>query len=1014
MRRLSFPVDSFHTCCVVPVFGFRLKWVVLRCWMLLFVINIAQAVFPQNSVLVPEIINFDKNVYDAGTQNRVIDQGSNGLMYFANNDGLLVYDGTYWKLYALPNRSIVRAVMVDGDRIYVGCQQDFGYFYFDDHGSMVYRSLKELIPPGENDFADVWQVVKYEDDIFFRSSKRVFRYTDNKIYASKSIDWRFIGTSRGILLGQQYEGGLMMFAGGQWRPYKTNFDFSRNKMIIRSISDFGTDKAVMATLRTGLFILDVNSLYKFDHPSVAEMSADLIHSTCTIDTSRIIVVTKLGGYYVMDTSGNILQHISKREGLQTNTVNNAFVDQEQNIWLGLDNGIDLVVNNSAINHLNPNYENKSPGYTARVYENKLFVGTNVGLYSMPLSSGAGADIMKGDFSLVKNSNGIVWGLSEVNGQLLMGKNDGAFRVINNECVPFDTTSGFWSFHAVGDQPSARMIAGTYNGINLYSFNNDKFKSLLIQTVFESARYIVTIGDEIWAAHPYQGLYRIGFTDTGSLMNTPYKDVHNILSSGHNHLFKIRNQMVLLTRKGVYEYDRKASDFKVSTFFNQFFPAAYVSYLREDAKGNIWFIQDKRPGVIDMSIPGKPSIIYFPELNNHVLGNDDEFIYPINKNNILISGDIGLYHIDYEKYANSHKQLRVLLRNATASFQRDSVLFGGYQMDCDTQNTSQLYTLARELNYRWNSVHFDFSSPFYGGIVEYSFRLVGYEDEFSSWSKRTEKSYTNLPPGDYVFEAKAKNSWVAESALSQFGFSVLPPWYRTVTAYLLYTFAAAATIYWFYKRQQRKYLAQLAAKQKAQQQEFKEAQQRMKEKHQRELEMNEKEIIRLKNIKLEAEVQHNHSELASNTMSLLQKKELLNRIKDEIVKVQTEADPERKEKNIRRIIKVINDQLEMDDDWERFAVYFDRVNNDFLKILKEKFPSLTPADLKLCAYLRLSLSTKEIADLLNLSVRGVESSRYRLRKKLELPNEMSLLEYLEKISMNPNGPGEIPMPAEGEA
>ncbi|PZR26346.1 MAG: hypothetical protein DI535_14595 [Citrobacter freundii] len=1007
MRRFSFfSAENFRTFRVVTI---------LQSLLFLLVLHLSTPSFSQNSVLVPEIINFDKNEYDAGIQNRVIGQGSNGLMYFANNDGLLVYDGTYWRLYALPNRSIVRAVLVDGDRIYVGGQQDFGYFYFDGRGSMAYRSLKELIPPGENDFADVWQVVKYENDIFFRSSKRVFRYTDNKIYASKSIDWRFIGTSRGILLGQQYEGGLMMFAGGQWRPYKTNYDFSRNKMIIRSISDFGTDKAVMATLRSGLFVLDVNNLYRFDHPSVTKMSADLIHSTCTIDTSRIIVATKLGGYYVMATNGNILQQISKKEGLQTNTVNNVFVDREQNIWLGLDNGIDLVVNNSAINRLNPNYENKSPGFTARVYDNKLFVGTNVGLYSMPLKSGSGADIMKGDFSLVKNSNGIVWGLSEVNGQLLMGKNDGAFRVVNNECVPFDTTSGFWSFHAVGNQqPVSRMIAGTYNGINLYSFTDNKFKSLLIQTVFESARYIVTIGDEIWAAHPYQGLYKIGFTDSGGLMNTQYKDVYNILSSGHNHLFKIRNQMVLLTRKGVYEYDRKMHDFKISSFFNQFFPAEYVSYLREDEKGNIWFIQDKKPGVIDLSKPGKPSVVYFPELNNRVLGNDDEFIYPINKNNVLISGDIGLYHIDYEKYANAHQQLRVLLRNATASFQKDSILFGGYQADCDTQNTAQLYTLARELSYKWNSVHFDFSAPFYGGTVEYSYRLAGYEDEFSPWSKKTERSYTNLPPGDYVFEVKAKNSWVAESALSQFRFSVLPPWYRTVLAYFLYTLAGVAVIYWFYKRQQRKYLAQLAAKQKAQQQEFKEAQQRLKEKHQRELEMNEKEIIRLKNIKLEAEIQHNHSELASNTMSLLQKKELLNRIKDEIVRVQTEADPDKKEKNIRRIIKVINDQLEMDDDWERFTVYFDRVNNDFLKILKEKFPSLTPADLKLCAYLRLSLSTKEIADLLNLSVRGVESSRYRLRKKLELPNEMSLLEYLEKIGTNPNGPGEIPMPAEGEA
>ena len=132
------------------------------------------------------------------------------------------------------------------------------------------------------------------------------------------------------------------------------------------------------------------------------------------------------------------------------------------------------------------------------------------------------------------------------------------------------------------------------------------------------------------------------------------------------------------------------------------------------------------------------------------------------------------------------------------------------------------------------------------------------------------------------------------------------------------------------------------------------------------------------------------------MNLLQKRELLNKIKDEILAVQEETEPEKRTRNIRRIIKIINEQLEMNDDWERFSLYFDKSNNDFLKILKESFPLLTPADLKLCAYLRLNLSTKAIADLLNLSIRGVESSRYRLRKKLMISNETSLTDFLGSV------------------
>jgi DNA-binding CsgD family transcriptional regulator len=207
------------------------------------------------------------------------------------------------------------------------------------------------------------------------------------------------------------------------------------------------------------------------------------------------------------------------------------------------------------------------------------------------------------------------------------------------------------------------------------------------------------------------------------------------------------------------------------------------------------------------------------------------------------------------------------------------------------------------------------------------------------------------------------------------------------------------LYYFYKRQQRKYILQHTERLKKQRARYEEEQRRLQYQHQLEIEKNEKEIIRLKNIKLQSEVEHNNAVLASNTMNLLHKRELLNKIKDEILAVQEETEPEKRTKNIRRIIKIINEQLEMNDDWERFSLYFDKSNNDFLKTLKESYPMLTPSDLKLCAYLRLNLSTKAIADLLNLSIRGVESSRYRLRKKLSISNETSLSDFLGAIGNN---------------
>jgi len=94
-----------------------------------------------------------------------------------------------------------------------------------------------------------------------------------------------------------------------------------------------------------------------------------------------------------------------------------------------------------------------------------------------------------------------------------------------------------------------------------------------------------------------------------------------------------------------------------------------------------------------------------------------------------------------------------------------------------------------------------------------------------------------------------------------------------------------------------------------------------------------------------------------------------------------------------MIKTLDQDENMDADWEHFAVHFDKVHNDFFIALKKQHPNLTPNELKLCAYLRMNLSTKEMARLMNISVRGVEISRYRLRKKLQLSTETNLFTYL---------------------
>ncbi|MBS1563774.1 MAG: hypothetical protein JST39_05265, partial [Bacteroidetes bacterium] len=262
-------------------------------------------------------------------------------------------------------------------------------------------------------------------------------------------------------------------------------------------------------------------------------------------------------------------------------------------------------------------------------------------------------------------------------------------------------------------------------------------------------------------------------------------------------------------------------------------------------------------------------------------------------------------------------------------------------------------------------------------------------------------------GHYVFRVKCRNSRDNESPVASYTFTILPPWYQTWWARAIYLLLFAGLLYFFYKRQQRKYKRLQMIKLQEQQRRYDEEQKQLQIQHQLELSKSEAEIANLKNENLQAEmaiinlqneklqneIEGKNRELASNAMSFVQKGELLSKIKEDLMKLKNTSEVEKDSKDFKKIIRIIDHELNNVHDWEQFAVHFDTVHTNYLKKLKERFPDLTASELKVCAYLRLNLSTKEISQLMNISIRGVETSRYRLRKKLDLPNDVNLMDYL---------------------
>jgi DNA-binding CsgD family transcriptional regulator/ligand-binding sensor domain-containing protein len=942
----------------------------------------------QNTIGIPSIINYSKETYSAGSQNWGVAQDKNGMIYFANNQGLLSFDGTFWRKYPLPNKTIARSVAVDEDgRVYVGGQSEFGYFYPSKNGSLAYTSLMPLLQEKSKDFTDVWNICIYEGKIFFRAYRKIFEYDHKKITVHDGVQWSFLGHAASSLLAFEINKGLVAYKNGQWLPAFKAGELSAG-INIKGTTVIGKDSTLIATLTQGLYILHQDTITKFTSPGIQSITGQNIYGVSMLAPDRIALITNLSGCIVINKKGEIVQRLSKQEGIQNNNVLSLLLDKDRNLWLGLANGIDLILYNNAIKNVFPEEQDKNAGYVSIIHNNKLYLGLASGAYTIALDDSKDLSYTKGRFEHVQGSKGQVWNFSNVNDQLLMGHNGGAFVINNNIAQPIDNKTGFWNFQSLSNNGSSKlMFAGTYNGINFYNYQNGSFSNPGINAHFESARFVVQHNNIIWVAHPFKGLYKVIIDKAGKPSAQFYQDKNHFLSNNHNKIFSVGGRLILTTDNGLFEFDDGKNDFVRSAYFEKLFDRR-VSYIKEDKYDNLWFAHEKKLGVIDNS-SGKPKKIFIPELNNRIQGDGFEHINIIDSNNVLIAGEKGFFHLNYSQYKRNRHQLNVFVRNVRPISQGDSIIFGGY---------SKAH-INPSLSYNYNSLHFESSSTLFGQehTLEYSYLLEGFDKNWSDWARKTEKDYTNIPEGDYVFKVKCRNNFDNESAIASFSFTILPPWYRTWWAYGLYAVLFAVVLYLFYKRQQQKYKKQQQRKLQEQQRKYHEEQKQLQMQHQLELSESDKQIAQLRNEKLQAEVEHKNTELATSAMNLVHKVEILSKIKGDLIHFKDTVQV-KDSKEFLKLIKVIDTELNSAQEWEQFARHFDTVHTNYLKKLKEYCPDLTASELKLAAYLRLSLSTKEIAQLMNISIRGVETSRYRLRKKLGLTNdEANLYTFLIQLT-----------------
>lgn len=951
---------------------------------LLVVVSGTHTTRSQDQIGQHEVKVFTRSEYAAGSQNWTILQDSYNRIYIANNEGLLVYNGTNWQVYPVPNNTILRSIAFGREgKLYAGAQDELGYYYPDKSGQLYYHSLKNLLPAAEMNFSDVWDLEVAGDTVFFRTTKKIFVFTGGKftVYPASSA-WLSLAKHQGSIIAQEQEAGLLVYQKGQWQPLVGKQSLPAD-FIMTALAAYRSDTSLLGTFRNGLFLLTQDTLVPFRLQSPGFNSSQHITALSVLDDKSIIIGTYFNGIYHISNEGKELENISVRNGLPNNTVRCVFADKSGKLWMGLDNGTAYFSLYSAIKHINPPAFNNGAGYGVKVVEGELFVALSTGLKWLPVTTLTDLSANTGIPKPVLD--GLTWNLSLIDNQLLAGRDDGLYKIRGHTATPLSQATGFWNCQPISGTQPLQFAAGNYLGIRLFETSNGVFTDKgTIADFSASSRYVETDDKNIWVSHPYRGVYKINSTNRSV---TLFSQKDGLPADLENHVFKIKNKIVFGTKKGIYTYNAASNRMEPAKEFIPLFGELPIRYLKEDAKGNIWFVQDKMVGLADLSTD-KPQLHYFPELKNKIISGFEN-IYPFNLSNVWVGGETGFYQINYEKYKASLQPFTVYLTRVRTSGAHDSLLYGGFGADMfQTKNRISI-------PFKQNSLHFSYASTLYGqfGGVEFCCYLEGFDKNWSPWSFMAEKDYTNLPAGSYTFHVKARNSPSHESEDFSYLFTIRPPWYQTWWAYLLYAATGLALLIALLKFQAANHRRKQEARRLSDQQLHEEQQNKLLYRHQLDMERSEKELIRLKNEKLEAEIAHKNTELASATMNLVQKKEFILRLKSELQLLQNSMPVKQDADELKKMLKILTEEEKLNEEWENFARHFNAVHSNFLILLKQKYPDLKPHEMKLCAYLRMQLSSKEIAQLMSISVRGVEISRYRLRKKLGLPTETNLTQFL---------------------
>lgn len=955
----------------------------IRLLLLIFLLCSAPA---QAAGFLP-VRNFPRDVYQGGPQNWDVVQDSIGRIYVANRDGMIRFDGQRWQRFYLANYTTVRSLMFEptSGRIYAGGSEEFGYFSPDSVCSnLIYTSLADKFRGVRPSFTEVWNIFPKGERIYFQSDNHLFCYEGSDVVSfeapgriSKSAE------IAGTIYVALDNGSLYRFNGTAYDPLPGT-ERLRGMKIVGLLPMAQSGDILIATSVNGLYVYNGHSISPFDAPISNFLRENQLFCAARNGDDYIFGTVNRGAVVINFTSGKI-SYLNKDTGIQNNTVLGATFDANHNIWLSLDNGLDYVMYNSPVSILVGADNTVGAGYASLRMGDKVYFGTNQGLYSTPYPFGASPS----PIPLKRELHGQIWSIADIGGDLFVGGDAGLFTSRGGAFARVNAIPGTYKVISFRDDPEG-ALASAYDGFYLLEKVAGQWQNSGKISGYDDigGEFVEDHDGFIWMPHWRKGVYRLRFNRQGRrfeekmLVDTTFG-----LPTAHNNtVHLVAGKLIIAAEDGYYNFDNATRKLSRDETLSAIIPPPTHGPITSLPGGSLAIASPTGIDIARHSADGKYKLddLTFKILGDKLMPGYVNF-NEVSPGELIVSNQDGFWDFSLENNYSPEAMPRPFVNTVYAN--HDSLVY-------------QAPTVGRKdvmlrLPYNLNTVKFEYACPDYSAknSIEFSTLLENYDQDWTPYSAESSREYGRLPEGTYTFILRARNNQTGLISESSFTFEIFPPWYRSLIAKIVYFLLVILLILgtWILiRRWERKTRRQIDQKRARELED-------LRVKSRQEALVKDYEIATLKSEQLEQDILHKSQELSSTTMNLVRKNEMLREIASRITRLQALPGLDSvTQKHLVKLRNSIEENISQDEEWKKINQNFDIVYENYTKRLMELHPNLTASDKRMCCYIKMGLSSKEIAPLLNISYKSVEMARYRLRKKMEIVGDRSLSDYLANI------------------